>query len=129
MTLPEISKKFLERFVLILEAVGDETGNTSYKNVEKIIHEEENEKMIQEAIDDDVDFRIFVTICIFTVLKDIHGIDKLRSIGEIELKELTDDLFVRYLKKPTRQFSSTYGLPILNDPGVFIRIVALEEKK
>lgn len=128
MTLPEISKKFLERFVLVLEAVGDETGNTSYKNVEKIIHEEENEEMIQGAIDDDVDFRIFVTICIFTILKDIHGVEKLYSIGEIELKELVDDLFVRYLKKPIRQFSSTYGLPILNSPEVFIKVIKLGEK-
>lgn len=110
MTIAEVGSKFLEMFILVLEAAGEETGNTSYKEVSRII--EKNKDELDRAIQSDVSYDILVCLCIILVLADIHTMDKLKLMEPTELQELTIDLYYRYLSKPVRSFSSKHGLPI-----------------
>ena len=118
MTCEEIYIKYIDLFKLLIKNAGIETGNTSYRNVDKILEQEDDKMCINRAIEDEVDFRIFVSILIFRVMIDIHGIEKLEKLDEDEMKDLITSLYVLYLLKPTRKFCTKYGLPVFNDPEI-----------
>lgn len=118
MTCEEIYIKYIDLFKLLIKNAGIETGNTSYRNVDKILEQEDDKMCINHAIEDEVDFRIFVSILIFRVMMDIHGIEKLEKLDEDEMKDLITSLYVLYLLKPTRKFCTKYGLPVFNDPEI-----------
>ena len=118
MTCEEIYIKYIDLFKLLIKNAGIETGNTSYRNVDKILEQEDDKMCIRHAIEDEVDFRIFVSILIFRVMIDIHGIEKLEKLDEDEMKDLITSLYVLYLLKPTRKFCTKYGLPVFNDPEI-----------
>ena len=118
MTCEEIYIKYVDLFKLLIKTAGIETGNTSYRNVDKILEQEDDKRCINHAIEDEVDFRIFVSILIFRVMIDIHGIEKLEKLDEDEMKDLITSLYVLYLLKPTRKFCTKYGLPVFNDPEI-----------
>lgn len=118
MTCEEIYIKYIDLFKLLIKNAGIETGNTSYRNVDKILEQEDDKRCINRAIEDEVDFRIFVSILIFRVMIDIHGIEKLEKLDEDKMKDLITSLYVLYLLKPTRKFCTRYGLPVFNDPEI-----------
>ena len=118
MTCEEIYIKYIDLFKLLIKNAGIETGNTSYRNVDKILEQDDDKMCINRAIEDEVDFRIFVSILIFRVMIDIHGIEKLEKLDEDEMKDLITSLYVLYLLKPTRKFCTKYGLPVFNDPEI-----------
>ena len=120
MTCEEIYIKYIDLFKLLIKNAGIETGNTSYRNVDKILEQEDDKMCIRHAIEDEVDFRIFVSVLIFRVMIDIHGIEKLAKLDEDEMKDLITSLYVLYLLKPTRKFCTKYGLPVFNDPEITV---------
>lgn len=112
MILSDIAENYKKVFILCMEAAGNDTGNVAYLGCEDIIN---NSKVyIQKAIDDGVDFKIYVSILITTVLSEIHGFDKLENNDPSVNGQLLEDLFQRYLWKATRTFSVRNGLPVLN---------------
>lgn len=126
MILVDIAEKYKEVFILCMEAAGNETGNTAYLDCEKII--EDSKEYIQNAIDNGVDFRIYVSILITTVLSDVHGFDKLENNDPEVNGQLLEDLFQRYLWKATRTFSTRNGLPVLDKLELQFKLVVLTEK-
>lgn len=113
MTYKEIADKYVDLFILIIETAGDVTNNQSYKNIEKIIDKSKEE--INQAIENEVEFGIFIVLLITAVLIDIHNIEKLYEKNEDEMYELINDMWTRYLKKPTRKFLAQNGMKLIDE--------------
>lgn len=123
MTTKEIYRKYEEVFILVMEAAGEETNNQAYKDVERILKDKVFAKSINQAIEDEAPIQVFISLCIVALLKEIHGVDELSDMTEDETYELADYIFQHYLKKPTRKFTSTYGLPVINSLGIYFRFI------
>lgn len=125
MILSDIAENYKKVFILCMESAGNDTGNTAYLGCEDIIN---NSKVyIQKAIDDGVDFKIYVSILITTVLSEIHGFDKLENNDPSVNGQLLEDLFQRYLWKATRTFSVRNGLPVLNKLELEFKLIVLKD--
>lgn len=123
MTTKEIYRKYEEVFILVMEAAGEETNNQAYKDVERILKDKVFAKSINQAIEDEAPIQVFISLCIVALLKEIHGVDELSDMTEDETYELADYIFQHYLRKPTRKFTSTYGLPVINSLGIYFRFI------
>lgn len=121
MILEDIAKKYREVFILCMEAAGSETGNEAYLECEKIL--DNSQIYIQNAIDNGVDFKIYVSILITTVLSDIHGFSKLEENDPEANGKLLEDLFQRYLWRATRNFSTRNGLPVIDRLDLQFRLI------
>lgn len=113
MTYREIAEKYIDLFVLVMETAGDMTNNQSYKNIEKTLKNSYSE--INKAIDDEVDFGMFIVILITAALLDIHKIEDLYEKDEDEMYDLISDMWNRYLKKPTRKFLAQNGMKLIDE--------------
>lgn len=127
MTTKEIYKKYEEVFILVMEAAGEETNNQAYKDVEKILKDKVFAKSINQAIEDEAPIQVFISLCIVALLKEIHGVDELSDMTEDETYELADYIFQHYLRKPTRKFTSTYGLPVINSLDTYFRFIKVDD--
>ena len=123
MTTKEIYRKYEEVFILVMEAAGEETNNQAYKDVERILKDKVFAKSINQAIEDEAPIQVFISLCIVALLKEIHGVVELSDMTEDETYELADYIFQHYLRKPTRKFTSTYGLPVINSLGIYFRFI------
>ena len=112
MTVQEIYSNYKEIFILCLEKAGADTGNDSYKNIEKIL--EQDKEIIDLVIEEDACFEILIGTMIYLVLKDIHGKEKLEKNSLSDNYIIMSDLFDRYLRIPTRKFCSSNGIPTIN---------------
>ena len=128
MTTKEIYRKYEEVFILVMEAAGEETNNQAYKDVEKILKDKVFAKSINQAIEDEAPIQVFISLCIVALLKEIHGVDELSDMTEDETYELADYIFQHYLRKPTRKFTSTYGLPVINSLDTYFRFIKVDDK-
>lgn len=113
MTYREIAEKYIDLFVLIIETAGDTTNNQSYKNIEHIL--KKSKKELDRAIDDEIDFGMFIVILITTTLMDIHDLENLANKDEDEMYVLISDMWERYLKKPTRKFLIQNGMKLIDE--------------
>lgn len=127
MTTKEIYQKYKEVFILVMETAGEETGNKVYKDVEKILNKNSFKKVINQAAEQDVPLPVFICICIVTLLGEIHGPDKLSEMDMEESYKLADFMFQNYLKKPTRKFTSTYGLPVINSLDTYFKFTRIKD--
>ena len=127
MTTKEIYKKYEEVFILVMEAAGEETNNQAYKDVEKILKDKVFAKSINQAIEDEAPIQVFISLCIVALLKEIHGVDELSDMTEDETYELADYIFQHYLRQPTRKFTSTYGLPVINSLDTYFRFIKVDD--
>jgi len=112
MTYREIAEKYIDLFILVIETAGDITNNQSYKNIEQTL--KKSYKEINRAIDDEIDFEMFIVILITTTLLDIHELNDLYKKDEDEMYNLINDMWIRYLKKPTRNFLSQNGMKLID---------------
>lgn len=126
MTIEEIYKKYKDIFILVIESVGEETGNNIYKDVENILEGKSIKQAINEMIEQEVPFPVFISLCIVALLEKIHGREKLEKMEPEESYKLADFIFQNYLKKPTRKFTSTYGLPVINSLDTYFRILKVK---
>lgn len=110
MTTEEVYREYINRFILIIEAAGEETNNSSYMNVEKVLSE--NETIIDQLIQDDAPFDVFVSALIVVLLVDIHDLDTLSDLDQEEVTKLAESMYVLYLKRPTKKFAAKYGIPL-----------------
>ena len=110
-----------------MEAAGEETNNQAYKDVEKILKDKVFAKSINQAIEDEAPIQVFISLCIVALLKEIHGVDELSDMTEDETYELADYIFQHYLRKPTRKFTSTYGLPVINSLDTYFRFIKVDD--
>ena len=113
MTYKEIADKYIDLFILIIETAGDVTNNQSYKNIENTV--KKNRKELDRAIEDEVDFGMFIVILITTALLDIHSLEDLSDKNEDEMYTLISDMWDRYLKKPTRKFLTQNGMKLIDE--------------
>ena len=118
MTTKEIFEKYLILFKITVADAGEKTNNSVYKDVYNVF--EEFDKTIQTAIEEDVPFSLFVSICITIIIYEINYKNRKSEINvdEEEIKvtnDLIEDFWLRYIKKPTRSFTSKYGLPVVNE--------------
>ena len=127
MTTKEIYRKYEEVFILVMETAGEETNNQAYKDVERILKDKVFAKSINQAIEDEAPIQVFISLCIVALLKEIHGVDELSDMTEDETYELADYIFQHYLRKPTRKFTSTYGLPVINSLDTYFRFIKVND--
>lgn len=113
MTYREIAEKYIDLFVLIIETAGDVTNNQSYKNIEQTLKKEKKE--LDRAIEDEVDFGLFIVLLITIVLLDVHEHKDLYEKSEEEMYGLISDMWKRYLKVPTRKFLSQNGMKLIDE--------------
>lgn len=124
LTTEELFREYIKLFKLIVETAGYTVNNKSYLEVEKILEKEE--KNIKLTIEQDIPFTPFVATLIFYVILDIHGIENLEGDEKIDkIKELIDDFWERYLKRPTRKFTSKYGLLNVGDLQTYIACIKI----
>lgn len=123
LTTEELFREYVKLFKLLVETAGYNTvKNKSYLEVERILQKQE--KNIKATIEDDIPFTPFVATLIFYVILDIHGADRLEGVEKTEeVKNLIDDFWERYLKRPTRKFTSKYGLPEVRDLETYITVL------
>lgn len=114
MTYREIAEKYIDLFVLIIETAGDVTNNQSYKNIEHIV-EKSRKEVLDKAIEDEVDFGMFIVLLITAALMDIHSLEDLSNKNEDEMYVLISDMWDRYLKKPTRKFLTQNGMKLIDE--------------
>lgn len=127
MTLQEIYNNYKEIFILCLEKAGADTGNSSYKNIEKIL--EKDSEIIALAIEEDVCFEILIGTMIYLVLRDIHGKEKLEKNSFSDNHVIMSDLFDRYLRIPTRRFCSSNGISIINHLDYSFRLIKKDDNE
>lgn len=122
LTTEELFREYVKLFKLLVETAGYTVKNKSYLEVERILQKQE--KNIKATIEDDIPFTPFVATLIFYVILDIHGADRLEGVEKTEeVKNLIDDFWERYLKRPTRKFTSKYGLPEVRDLETYITVL------
>lgn len=122
LTTEELFREYVKLFKLLVETAGYTVKNKSYLEVERILQKQE--KNIKATIEDDIPFTPFVATLIFYIILDIHGADRLEGVEKTEeVKNLTDDFWERYLKRPTRKFTSKYGLPEVRDLETYITVL------
>lgn len=122
LTTEELFREYVKLFKLLVETAGYTVKNKSYLEVERILQKQE--KNIKATIEDDIPFTPFVATLIFYVILDIHGADRLEGVEKTEeVKNLIDDFWERYLKRPTRKFTSKYGLPEVRDLETYIIVL------
>lgn len=120
MTNNEAKQKYLQLFILIMEEAAVESGIEEYREVDSIF-KDNNLKIInasrqKEIFEDDaVPFEVFVFLLILRVIIRLCGDDS-EKFGKItNLRERVEDIFQRYLFKPTYGFTSKYGLPTIKE--------------
>lgn len=113
MTYKEIADKYIDLFILVIETAGDLTNNQSYKNIENIV--KKSKKELDRAIEDEVDFGMFIVILITSALLDIHSLEDLSNKDADEMYILISDMWNRYLKKPTRKFLAQNGMKLIDE--------------
>lgn len=122
LTTEELFREYVKLFKLLVETAGYTVKNKSYLEVERILQKQE--KNIKATIEDDIHFTPFVATLIFYIILDIHGADRLEGVEKTEeVKNLIDDFWERYLKRPTRKFTSKYGLPEVRDLETYITVL------
>lgn len=124
LTTEELFREYVKLFKLLVETAGYTVKNKSYLEVERILLLQKQEKNIKATIEDDIPFTPFVATLIFYIILDIHGADRLEGVEKTEeVKNLIDDFWERYLKRPTRKFTSKYGLPEVRDLETYITVL------
>lgn len=122
LTTEELFREYVKLFKLLVETAGYTVKNKSYLEVERILQKQE--KNIKATIEDDIPFTPFVATLVFYIILDIHGADRLEGVEKTEeVKNLIDDFWERYLKRPTRKFTSKYGLPEVRDLETYITVL------
>lgn len=110
MTTKELYFKYKDIFILVLESAGEETGNSVYKEVERIT--KDNEESVLSLIDRGGNFSLVITSMVAAIVVEVHGKEKLANQ---DISEYIYTLFDLYLKKPTRSFCTQNGVPVIKD--------------
>ena len=114
MTEREIKEEYSKLFVLVMEDAADESGNLGYKNAQKVaegkIYFDVGGKFIDILDADIVSLGEYIMCLIAGLLTEVLGPSILEEESSDKIKLRIEDLYSRYLLKPTRLFTQKYGL-------------------
>ena len=123
MTTKELYYKYKDVFILVMESAGEETGNSSYKDVEKLVSKIESS--VLGLIDRGASFSLVITSMIAELVIDVNGKE---NLANQDISGYVHTLFDLYLKKPTRSFCSQNGVPVIKDSNEWISVLRKIEK-
>lgn len=120
----ELIREYIKLYVLVMESVGQASDNKKYQKVGQYVLKNQGE--IEKLIEDEPPFIVAVGYLIVLLLQDIHESDGIVGYENAQtLNYLIDDLYERYLRKPTNIFLRKHGMPVINklsDTGAAVLI-------
>ena len=126
----QLLREYIKRFVLVMETVGQATNNKKYMEVGKCI--EDNKDIINQIIQWEPDFNQAIGMLIISLLMTIHEKDEMIGWENTQrVNYYIDDLYTRYLEKPTNAFLKKNGMPTiarLSDHGLFTLVEQFNNK-
>ena len=114
MSYEETLKTWEKIFILVME----ECDDSVYKKAEEIINKEANQKALKGIIEDEIPLPWAIGFYIVIMILESVGPDKLSELDDKEIIGRINDFWVRYLKKPTKAFTTKYGLPPINSESL-----------
>jgi hypothetical protein len=121
----ELLREYIKLYVLVMETVGQATNNKKYQKVgESVLR---NKKEIDKIIEDEPPFSTAVGYLIVTLLQDIHDNSDIAGYENVQtLNYFVDDLYIRYLEKPTNKFLKKHGMPTIGKPSEYGTAILLK---
>lgn len=121
----ELLREYIKLYVLVMETVGQATNNKKYQKVgESVLR---NKKEIDKIIEDEPPFSTAVGYLIVTLLQDIHDNSDIAGYENVQtLNYFVDDLYMRYLEKPTNKFLKKHGMPTISKPSEYGTAILLK---
>ena len=121
----ELLREYIKLYVLVMETVGQATNNKKYQKVgESVLR---NKKEIDKRIEDEPPFSTAVGYLIVTLLQDIHDNSDIAGYENVQtLNYFVDDLYMRYLEKPTNKFLRKHGMPTISKPSEYGTAILLK---
>jgi hypothetical protein len=121
----ELLREYIKLYVLVMETVGQATNNKKYQKVgESVLR---NKKEIDKIIEDEPPFSTAVGYLIVTLLQDIHDNSDIAGYENVQtLNYFVDDLYMRYLEKPTNKFLRKHGMPTISKPSEYGTAILLK---
>lgn len=117
MTSRESIKGWEEIFILLME----ETDDSVYKKAEEIINREQNQKELEKLIEDELPLGVVIGYYILLMIIEAAGdVEKLAILSMAEVSERIDDFWNRYLRKPTRAYTSKNGIPPVDTESLHV---------
>ena len=127
----QLLREYIKLFVLVMETVGQTTNNKKYMEVGKCI--DEFEETIKQIIDWEPEFNQAIGLLIISLLMTIHSKYEIAGWENTQrVNYYIDDLYERYLRKPTDAFLRKRGMPTiakLSDHGLFTLIENFNNNK
>lgn len=114
MSYNEMLKEWEKIFILIME----NTDDLIYNKAEEIINKTPNQNLIKEMLEEELPLSCAIGGYIIMMLIESQGPDKLGDLNMEEMVRRIDDFWNRYLKKPTRVFTSKNGLPTIDQDSL-----------
>lgn len=108
---------------MLVEKAGRETGNTSYLKVEELLRTEEFETIEKDLLENEMPLRLVLCIFIVQVFMDIYDLHTLEDWNSIESYDKLQEFYKLYLRIPTIQFCSKYGLETFDETGFNFKII------
>lgn len=127
MTLEEEYEEYKKVFILVMEVAGDNTDNDIYRNVEKYVNHHKYNNLMNSLLSNNISLDIFIGLLILILLIESCSIVGLMNLGLKKCSSMMLYIFDNYLKDPTRKFTSTHGLPIIDKLDVDLIIKKLNE--
>lgn len=121
----ELLREYIKLYVLVMETVGQATNNKKYQKVgESVLR---NKKEIDKIIEDEPPFSTAVGYLIVILLQDIHDNSDIAGYENVQtLNYFVDDLYMRYLEKPTNKFLRKHGMPTISKPSEYGTAILLK---
>jgi len=121
----ELLREYIKLYVLVMETVGQATNNKKYQKVgESVLR---NKKEIDKILEDEPPFSTAVGYLIVTLLQDIHDNSDIAGYENVQtLNYFVDDLYMRYLEKPTNKFLRKHGMPTISKPSEYGTAILLK---
>lgn len=126
MSYEEALKSWEKIFILVME----NTDDPVYKKAEEIINKESTQRLIKTLIEEEVYLPYAIGGYIVTMIIEAQGPEKLEKLSLDEMGERIDDFWNRYLKKPTRAFTTKNGLPPVDQESLRVscKFIKKDEK-
>ena len=126
MSYEEALKSWEKIFILVMESTDDPV----YRKAEELINKESTQKMIKSLIEEEDYLPYAIGGYIVTMIIEAQGLEKLEKLSLDEMGERIDDFWNRYLKKPTRAFTTKNGLPPVDQESLRVscKFIKKDEK-
>ena len=96
----------------------EECDDSVYRKAEEIINREVNQKALKEIIEDEIPLSWAIGFYIVVMILESVGPERLSELDDEEIIGRIDDFWTRYLKKPTKAFTTKYGLSPINSKSL-----------